>query len=143
MGMRRLKTGDVLELSSSSGRKGLATVLRRDDFGLLTRLRELEPLVPGHLKRETTVYVNPCSLRGWRVVERQAQCESCRVPVFFYGSSATAWTIQASDGDRYVRGSDVSVNSLRAQGYTHKVLWLGENLERWLDGEPLEWRGAL
>ncbi len=84
-------------------------------------------------------YVNPYSVRHWKITNEKFRAEEVQIPTFFFGSSATRWTLQKDGSTTYIQGSDMSFDELVQRGYEHKVLWLGMDLESWLDNVPLEW----
>lgn len=134
---KQKNVGDILEFLSPSGKKGFAQVLKIDDFGILLQIFGGDSLV----NKGGIAYVNPESIKHWQKIDGGAcnlpDSSIVEGPVFFFGSSATHWTVEAPGGDFYVKGCDATFEQMVGRGYIHKVLWLSKNIEEYLDGKPL------
>ncbi len=83
-------------------------------------------------------YVNPHSVKHWKS-NRSVPVKDVEIPTFFFGSSATRWTLVKNGSTTYIQGSEISYDELVKRGYQHEVLWLGQDIEAWLDNVPLVW----
>ncbi len=145
MAGRRFSAGDLLAITTSSGKRALARVLRLDKFGLLVQLA-----APGvsfeDSGKSAILYVNPASTKQWTKVGVSDVSEVLNgLPTFFFGSSATGFTIEGPGGVSYLKGSEAVAADLQSrEDYVLKVLWHAREIERWAeDGTPLVWPWAL
>ena len=123
--------GDLLEVLSPQGKKAIVVVVRHDNYGLLIRL--------GESPDSEIVYVNPYSVK-WKKVGRTDNPKIVStIPTFFFGSSASIWTIESEKRKSYIKGSDATLDELRSRGYVLKVLWHANKISKSIDGTPLVW----
>ena len=110
-----------------------------DDFGFLVRVSTSETFAG----EPVIAYVNPESIKHWQRIEgRQFNLPDGSIAenlVFFFGSSATHWTVQAHGTTHYVRATEATFEQMKDRGYLHKVLWLSKSIEEYIDGKPLNW----
>jgi hypothetical protein len=143
--------GELLEIPLGSHGFGCAQVIQRADFGALLAIFELitaERIVPDVVAWQEfrildKAYVNTSSARRkWNslgVVPLGA--DVVELPVFFYGSSASGWTMQQADGaQQHLSGQSANRRDFLTRGYVHKVLWLAEDIELLISqGQVLSW----
>jgi len=136
----RWNTGDVLKFHSPSGQTGFVQVLNiKDDFGLLVRISTCESFAGECV----LAYVNQESIKHWQKFEGpQIDLPDGSIVenlVFFFGSSATRWTVEAHGTKHYVKANEATFEQMKARGYRHKILWHSKAIEEFIDGKPLVW----
>lgn len=137
MTAKQMQPGDIIEVPTPNGAR-YARLLRQDAFGVLLAglgdARDAGDFI-------FVAYVNPASIpKEWQVVANDpAASKGVRIPAFFFGSSATSWTIQTAEEEHYLPGTEATMHDLTARGYVHKVLWLATDIAAALDGKPLIW----
>ncbi|MBP7866936.1 MAG: hypothetical protein KA419_13415 [Acidobacteria bacterium] len=132
--------GDLLEIELDAGNTGFVKVIRSDGFGLLIQLANPATGEFDLEYKDSVVYVNLYSVRNWKKVGfSPVDNVMDNLPTFFFGSSATVWTIQAKEGVSYIKGNDASMDELLKKGYVQKVLWHGNDIKEYFKGKPLIW----
>jgi hypothetical protein len=135
----RFSPGEIVEVRSAQKIKGYVRVIQKDKFGLLLQLIGKKLTAPSTAM--PVAYVNDHSIpKTWIVAGSEPiKPANLKIPSFFFGSSATIWTIETPEGRRFVPATEISFGELKRKGYVHQVLWLAKNIEAYFDGEPLDW----
>lgn len=149
----RCKVGEIVEIPLRNKKYGYALVLRKDKFGLLLVVHKeifedsqsIELWEGQEFSQGTIAYVNPASGRQrWRHVGQITEIpDFSQGLTMFYGNSISGWTVVTSDGNQqFFKGSDITYEKLIGRGYLHKILWLGEDIEKFIEFDiPLVWPG--
>ena len=144
--------GEILEVPLPSGRFGYCQVQLKDYWPLLNVFEPVfdEPQDPrgwkGELPIQKKAYVNSASARHneWKhVCVLPLGSEASELTHCFYGGTIH-WTIESPDGEKTVyKRSAFTWDELVEKGYIAKVLWLAEDIEKYIDEDvEMEWKGS-
>uniref|UniRef100_UPI001C45C025 polymorphic toxin-type HINT domain-containing protein n=1 Tax=Verrucomicrobium spinosum TaxID=2736 RepID=UPI001C45C025 len=133
------------------GRLRLRQVIHREEFGALVAVFDLiatqqistDVLAMRAPKILAKAFVNTASARKrWHHSGAlPLRPDVLKIPIFFYGTQMSGWTVQYPDGKtKFSSGQPVDRNEMLAKGFVHKVLWLAQDIEQFIaEGKPLEW----
>jgi hypothetical protein len=150
-----LEVGDTFAVPLGRARFGYAQVVRCESFGdLFVLFRETTNVLlhaadlPSRtLTDRAFAYVNSAAVkRDWAFLGRiDSRIPRRKIPTFFHGSSVSFWTARSADGREKIFDAEAfTFEDMRARGFQQKVIWLGEDIVRFLrDGKPLKWRGPV
>ncbi|WP_157211161.1 Imm26 family immunity protein [Verrucomicrobium spinosum] len=147
----KLTTGELLNIPLGTAGFGCAQVIHREEFGALVAVFDLiatqqistDVLAMRAPKILAKAFVNTASARKrWHHSGAlPLRPDVLKIPIFFYGTQMSGWTVQYPDGKtKFSSGQPVDRNEMLAKGFVHKVLWLAQDIEQFIaEGKPLEW----